>query len=295
MLNPTPMTFKPNPPQASCPALPDWGLLRLQGRDAAAFLQAQAMNDVAALAPGHWHWSGLLTPKGRVLALFALLREADDAFLLAAPDWPGDALAAHLRRFVFRSKLSLEVPAGWQAAAGPALDAPAPGQALGDAAGGWALDLRGPGVPRGLWLLPAGHPALAPADDAATLAWREADLAQGLPRLAPAQREQFTPQMLSLERLRAFSLKKGCYPGQEIVARTHYLGQAKRALARFEAGAPVPAGAAVVDAEGRERGIVAASAGRAVLAVLPPEAAAEALCAGGQALQPRAFEDGLAR
>ena len=68
-----------------------------------------------------------------------------------------------------------------------------------------------------------------PATDAA---WLADDLAHGLPRLDESQREAWTPQMLSLERLHAFSLKKGCYPGQEIVARTHYLGQAKRALAQ---------------------------------------------------------------
>ena len=64
--------------------------------------------------------------------------------------------------------------------------------------------------------------------------WAAIDLAHGLPRLADAQSGQWTPQQLSLDRLRAYSVKKGCYPGQEIVARTHFLGQAKRGLVLFD-------------------------------------------------------------
>lgn len=289
------MTFKPNPPDAACPRLPDIGLVRVQGRDAVAFLQAQTMNDVRALAPGQWHWSGLLSPKGRVLALFAVLRESEDALWLVAPDWTGDELAAHLRRFVFRSKLTLAPCPDWSAAAGPAVACPAPNRMAGDPAGGFALDLGGQGGQRTLWLLPDAHAALAPPDPATTLAWHQADLAHGLPRLAPPQREAFTPQMLSLERLAAFSLKKGCYPGQEIVARTHYLGQAKRGLVRFEADPPVPAGTPVLDAEGRERGTVAASAGPDLLAVLPTSEPLESLNVAGEALQPKPLLDGLAR
>ena len=75
MLSPAPMSFKPNPAPGTCPTLPGITLLRVAGRDAAAFLQSQAMNDVNALAPMRWQWNGLLTPKGRVIALFALLRE----------------------------------------------------------------------------------------------------------------------------------------------------------------------------------------------------------------------------
>ena len=77
----------------------------------------------------------------------------------------------------------------------------------------------------------SGQPGLNPIagqDNAARAAIGDADIEHGLPRLSETQSELWTPQMLSLERLGAFSLKKGCYPGQEIVARTHYLGQAKR-------------------------------------------------------------------
>lgn len=289
------MSFKLKSPAAPCPALPDAGLLRVEGRDAAAFLQAQSMNDVVALATGRWHWNGLLTPKGRVIHLFALARLADDAFLLVAPDAGAGELQAHLQRFVFRSKLALSAAPALVAAAG-AGDGGEGGNALLDGGdGAIGLDLSGEGGARMLWLLPEGHPALAAEDPATTAAWRLADLAHGLPRLAPEQREAWTPQMLSLERLGAFSLKKGCYPGQEIVARTHYLGQAKRVLHRLAADGALAANEAVLDAEGRELGRLACVAGVEALAVLPVELPDAGLVAGGLPLRPLPLLGGLAR
>lgn len=248
MLSPTPMSFKPIPPEpASLPALSGFGIVEAQGPDAAAFLQAQTMNDVAALAPGHWHWNGVLTPKGRVVALFALARLADDRFLLVLPDMAAAEFAGWLHRFVFRRKLALRHDTGLVAAAGPAPDDDLPAHVLRMHGPAQVLDWSGELGRRGLWLLPSTDPALAPAGAGSDEAWLRADLAHGLPRLPDSQREAWTPQMLSLERLGAFSLTKGCYPGQEIVARTHYLGQAKRGLVRLQgqglvAGAGLRAG-----------------------------------------------------
>lgn len=227
------MTFKTNLPAASCPALHSYGVIAVSGPDSAKFLQAQLMNDVMALAPGHWHWSGWLTPKGRVIALLALVRQAEDQFLLLVPDHPVAAMKAALQRFVFRSKLVLDDAPGWIAASGPHHATAAPDRFEGGPAPPLALDMGDPRHPRTLWLLPEGDPALAPADPALDQDWLATDLAYGLPRLPDGQREAWTPQMLSLGRLAAFSLRKGCYPGQEIVARTHYLGHAKRELVRI--------------------------------------------------------------
>lgn len=292
------MSFKQNPPPARCPALPGIGVLRVHGRDAAAFLQAQSMNDVSALATGRWHWNGLLTPKGRVVFLFALARVADDGFLLVAPDAGAGELKAHLQRFVFRSKLALDAETGPVAAAGPGSGAG--NQVLDAGDGAFGLDLSGEGGARILWLLPAGHPALAPGDDDVAAAWRLADLAHGLPRLEPGQREAWTPQMLSLARLGAYSLKKGCYPGQEIVARTHYLGEAKRGLARLAAAEPLPDGAEVLGADGQPLGRLAsvARAGTAgeALAVLPAGLdAGTPLTVAGLPVRHLPLLDGLAR
>ncbi len=262
------MTFKTNLPPASCPALTGFSVLQVEGRDAAAFLQAQTMNDAAGLAAGTWQWNGWLTPKGRVLALFALLRLEPDRFWLVLPDLPASELQPMLQRFVFRSKLVLSADPGVVAAAGPVLATPAPAQWAGDFGDGMVLDLGSQDHPRCLHLLPAAHPALAAADTATDLQWLAADLAFGLPRLPAGQREAWTPQMLSLDRLGAYSLKKGCYPGQEIVARTHYLGKSKRRLLRL-AGQALTEGASVESGAGPAGTVVSALAdGSHALAVV---------------------------
>ncbi|MBW8311890.1 MAG: hypothetical protein K0M64_07610 [Rhizobium sp.] len=287
------MSFKPNLAANACHPLPGHGVLEVSGPDAPAFLQAQAMNDVAALAPGHWHWNGLLTPKGRVIALFALVHVVPSRFLMVLPDFPAEELATRLKRFVFRSKVVLQ-PLPWVAAAGPSSAFPAADAVLDGGDEGLALDMGGDGGPRSLWLLPAGHPSLAEPDTAVASAWYAADLAHGLPRLPEGQREAWTPQMLSLERLAAFSLKKGCYPGQEIVARTHYLGQAKRGLVRL-AGEGLQPGQAV-EAAGQAVGTVVSSRddGREALAVLGADAPEE-LAAGGHPCRRLPLREGLRR
>ena len=88
-------------------ALPDHRVLELSGRDAGVFAHAQFMNDVAGLAVGQWQWNGWLTPKGRVVALFALLKLDAERLWLLLPDVDPGELASKLQRFVFRSKVSL--------------------------------------------------------------------------------------------------------------------------------------------------------------------------------------------
>lgn len=296
MLSPGPNSFKETAP-ASARRLSGFSLLGVSGVEAGAFLQAQTMNDLRALDPGCWHWNGWLSPKGRLICLFALWRREEQDFVALLPDFPAPELLPLLQRFVFRSKLKLQVLDSLVAAVDPA---PPP---LGARArervqpvdGGWAFDFSGAAIPRRLLLLPEGHPALAPAEPGADAAWRAADLALGLPRLAASQGEAWTPQMLSLERLRAFSLNKGCYPGQEIVARTHFLGQAKRGLARLSGHGLAPGTA--VEAGGRSIGaIVCTSAdGAEALAVLQAERAPGPLLAAGAAVAELPLLDGLQR
>lgn len=270
--------------------LPGHDVLSITGRDAAAFAQAQFMNDVAALPDGHWHWNGWLTPKGRVIALFALLKFDAETLWLLLPDADAAELAAQLQRYVFRSKVALQQRDGLHANGEFTSPAQASNARFASIDGTIELDMGGAGGPRTLRIAPA-----APATDAdATGAWQRADLQHGLPRLAGGQVDAWTPQQLSLERLRAFSVKKGCYPGQEIVARTHFLGQAKRGLALFHADAPVAVGAAV-EAEGRGIGTVVCTQGDVVLAVVALDAPAAGLHAHGAALAPATLLDGLAR
>lgn len=298
MLSPPPVTFKANTLSPALHRLSGLSVLGIRGRDGAAFLQAQLMNDVAALPPGHWQWNGWLNPKGRVIALFALVRTGDDEFLAVLPDFPAGELRPRLQRYVFRSKLLLELREDLHGA-GEFGESAAPANSpkdrvSGDADAGWQLDMSGEAGPRSLWLLPATSPRLAGPDEPTDLRWYQQDLAHGLPRLGPEQSEAWTPQMLSLDRLRAFSLKKGCYPGQEIVARTHYLGKAKRGLARLR-GPGLAAGASVRDGEGQERGTMVCAKGEQGLAVLSLEPAAAALQVNGIAVESLPIQDGLRR
>ncbi len=287
-----------NPAAAQAPAfaLPAYRVVALSGRDAVAFAQAQFMNDVAALAPGRWQWNGWLTPKGRVIALFALLRIEDDALWLLLADADAGDFAARLRRFVFRSKVAIDVRDDLCVSA--AFDAPhvarnADLARLDD--GRIELDFSGDGGARVVWIGPRMQ-ADVPDDADAVLDWIRADLAHGLPHLV-GQEEQWTPQQLSLERLRAYSVKKGCYPGQEIVARTHFLGQAKRGLVLLELPADAQAGAGVTQA-GRAIGnlvCVAAEVPTLGLAVLPIEREDVPLQVDGVDVEVRPLLDGLAR
>jgi tRNA-modifying protein YgfZ len=281
---------KPNDADAAFFALPGHRVVAFEGRDAVAFLHAQCMSDVAALADGHWQWSGWLTPKGRVIALFALLRLDAETLWLVSADTDAGELATRLGRFVFRSKVTIRVRddlaiAGAFAAPSDARDARADVGQEGDV----QLDLSGAGGSR---ILRIGT-RQATGDAGQEARWMQADIAHGLPRLPAGQVEQWTPQQLSLERLRAYSVRKGCYPGQEIVARTHFLGQSKRALVRLR-GERMAARAAVTSGDATV-GQLVCSSGDSGLAVLAADAPLESLAIDGRTCTVVPLLDGLAR
>ncbi len=271
-------------------------VLALDGPDAVAFAHAQFASDVARLGVSHWQWSVWLNPKGRVIVVFALVRTAEQSLRLVLPDAGADVLGDALRRFVFRRKLTLAPRpdlhlAGAFAAPAEAVGARAAGDE--DAAAGIELDLGVAGAPRTLRI---GRTAAA-SDPVAVESWAAADLRAGLPRLPEAQCEQWTPQQLGLERLDAYSVSKGCYPGQEIVARTHFLGKAKRELLLLQVTGATAAGAEVMQ-DGRAAGTVVSAAGQAprlALAVLPLERPASPLVVDGLAATTVPFVTGLAR
>ena len=275
-------------------AMPDLHVVELAGRDATTFAQAQFINDLNGLQPGHWQWSGWLTPKGRTVALFALAKWSDDRIWLLLPDLDPSGLAEALRRFVFRSKVAVTVRDDLVVAGAFAKPERAKRNRFVEHDGVAEFDLGTPEMPR---LLRVGCPAPA-VDDAAMQRWRMFDLEHGLPRLGPDQSGQWTPQQLSLERIRGFSVKKGCYPGQEIVARTHFLGKAKRGLALLESDRAIAPGAEV-SGNGRAVGTVVASAGldgrHLSLAVMPLDREATPLSVGDSPVGERPLREGLAR
>jgi len=297
MLSPATLRYKPNhvkTPKGT--PICDMTFIRLRGKDAQAFAQSQFMNDVALLAPGQWHWNGWLNAKGRVQALFALACLAADDLLLVMLDAEPQPFADSLKRFVFRSKVEISVDVDLEALADFAPE-PRTGPVdclLVSEDGGLGFDFSGSGDDRVLWVVGASASS-QPADAAATARWRRADLAHGLPRWAADREHGWTPHMLSLDRLGAFSVRKGCYPGQEIVARTHFLGQTKR-QAWWLDGEGLASGQAPTDADGRAIGeiIEADAAGRGALAVLSLPAEGPVLVEGRPATARRP-QIGLAR
>ncbi|RYZ10563.1 MAG: folate-binding protein [Comamonadaceae bacterium] len=216
------------------------GVIRAEGADAAAFLHGQLTQDVASLGAGEARLAALCTAKGRMLASFVLLRPENETVLLVCSR---DLLAATLKRltmFVLRAKvrlsdvtadLDLHGLAGAALAANGIDPASRPGLRLAmggnDGAGSAVLLHPADGVPRALWIARAGFapPQGEPLDPAV---WRWGEVRSGIVTLTTPVVEAFVPQMLNYESVGAVNFKKGCYPGQEIVARSQFRGTLKR-------------------------------------------------------------------
>lgn len=221
--------------------LNDWGVIRAAGPDAAAFLHSQLTQDVESLQAGEARLAGYCSAKGRLLASFTIWRPAPDEVLLACS---ADLLAATLKRlsmFVLRAKCklsdaSIEVPL--YGVAGPAALAAGDVGRWSARQDGVALRLPDDGaVARALFTGTA--PDLPPLDASA---WQWLEVASGVPRIVGATVEQFVPQMVNLELVGGVNFQKGCYPGQEIVARSQYRGTIKRRAFVFDAAAPATPG-----------------------------------------------------
>lgn len=246
-------------------------IIEATGADATAFLHAQLSHDVQGLPPGHSLLAGYCNAKGRLYALPRLWRCGDD-WRLCLPADTADAVLKRLRLFVLRSKLTLtrrdDLSLFGVAGDGAAeclrrAGLPVPDAIDGVQAHGETSVLRWPGAtPRFLICVPdAGAPACwaALADGARPApasAWRLLDIDAGLPAIYAPTLEAFVPQMVNLELIDGVSFRKGCYPGQEIVARMHYLGKPSRRMYRWRAAAAAAPGTPLLDAAGREVGTV---------------------------------------
>lgn len=237
----------PVPPAGSNARLADlghMGLIAVQGPDATSFLQSQLTNDVAALEPGAWQWSGYCNAKGRLLGTLRLVRTGDGFFAETPASIAGD-LVDRLRKFVLRAKVSFASRA--DASAGIGLGGPEMAGILTDwlgrapPAAGHADSLEGGiliGAGPDRWHLyldtdraiAAWERLSTRATPISTRAWARLDLDEGIPWIVPETQALFVPQMVDFELLGGVSFTKGCYPGQEIVARSQYLGAVKRRL-----------------------------------------------------------------
>lgn len=255
------------------------GLLALSGDDAVTFLQGQVTNDVKALNGSNAHYSGYCTPKGRLLALFLAFSYHNTLHLqfnqaLLAP------IMKRLKMYVMRSKVDIQDVSSQMIRLG--INGPAAAtiveKALSTApTADYAMTpiLKAQQTIGTILKLPsiAGHQRFELFVDEAyaqstwdTLkkscqlvgkpCWDWLDIHTGLPDIVQATQEQFVPQMLNLDCLQGINFKKGCYTGQEIVARTHYLGAIKRRtyLATINTNDEPHAGDKVMDDSGSEVG-----------------------------------------
>jgi len=213
-------------------ALPKPQLLDIAGADAVNFAHAQFSNDVRSLANGRWQWNAWLSPQGRVRALFHLLREGDEHLRVLLRGGNANELRAALAPYVLRARVTLSAIDD-VLAYGECGDAPASASfALTCEPDSTAFDLAG--TARRRIILRRGASVAAPDTIGPDESWRLADIRDGLPDLAPVLADQMLPQWLGLDRLDAVSVRKGCYPGQEVMSRLHFKGGNKRSLYRLE-------------------------------------------------------------
>ena len=250
-------------------ALAELGVLRARGADVLTFLQGQLSCDLSRLTAEHSLLGAYHNPQGRVVALLRLIRLADDDVALVLPRELVASVAQRLARFVLRSKVRLsdDSPA-WQlhglvgedSAAGSDL-LPAVANACAPLASARAVRVA-PTPARYLVLAAAGSlpAALAALPQLPATHWRRLAVADGEPQVYAATSEEFVAQMLNLDLLGAIAFDKGCYTGQEVIARAHYRGRVKRRLQRFAAQSAPPApGTALALADSRSAKVVLAA------------------------------------
>ena len=238
------------------------GVIRAQGDEAAKFLHGQLTQDFALLGPQQARLAAYLSPKGRMLASFiGCQRSATEVLLVCSRD----LLAATLKRlsmFVLRTKVKLTDASDEFALYGLAGDALI--SIAGSAYPAWSkADFDDQilvhlypalGQPRGLWIAPQGSPApQGQALDAALWAWGE--VRSGVATLSAPLVEAFVPQMLNYESVGGVNFKKGCYPGQEVVARSQFRGQLKRRTYLAHSPSALAVAAEIFTAEDAEQAV----------------------------------------
>ncbi len=262
--------------------VPHLGVIRVEGEDAAKFLHGQLTQDFALLGLSEARLAAFCSAKGRMLASFIGIKRSQGEILLVCSR---DILAPTLKRlsmFVMRAKARLSDASDDYALRGLA------GAVLAQVAGPeqvpWSkLDLGAAslvflypadGVARALWIAPAGEPLpSAPVLD--TAVWLQSEVHSGVATITAPTAEAFVPQMLNYESVGGVNFKKGCYPGQEIVARSQFRGTLKRRAFLAHSEAPMAAGEEIFAA-----GDASQPCATVVQAAIAPEGGFDAIVSG---------------
>ena len=239
-----------------CALLNRYGVLAVTGTDARSFLHAQLTNDIENLPADRAALAGWCTAKGRLLATMLVIPSADGFLLQLARDI-APAVAKRLSMFVLRSKVKVSDESANLAQMGV-----------------WTTEWKIPDVAweggvvrvrvaedRYLMIGPGLTGPCAKSEEA----WNLAEIRAGRPFISAATQDKFVPQMVNLEMLGGVNFQKGCYPGQEIVARSQYRGEVKRRMKQFAA----PAGVQLQPGAEFNGGTVVDAAGGELLAVVP--------------------------
>lgn len=274
----TPTYPPPAPAEVQLAYLDDQAALLVTGSDATSFLQGQTTCDIKQLASDRFSLGAVCNAKGRVVAIIRATT-ADNGYLLLTERSMCDALETRLRRYVLRSAVSIEP---WRGdilgMIGEVHRATVVSDPRSKGVTGGSNSVAEPRLlaietpDRAIVLVPGvrsteGASATGPIDGAVWVGadrFKLRDIVDGIPTVTPEIAEEFVPQMLNLDLLGGISFSKGCYTGQEIVARTHYLGTVKRRMHRFRVVggvAPRP-GSRLLRADGTTAGqiVVAAQA-----------------------------------
>lgn len=225
------MTHTGSPPTLLSPL----GVLAVRGPDARKFLNGQVSQDVLGLAADRVELAGLHNPQGRLIALLRLVPMGPEDILCVLPRALLPETLATLRKYVLRAKANLvDESATWliEGLTGDPSLPTAPGSARAE---GSTILWRHAADGRVIRLRPSSVDTASPTatTEAALAAWQLADIVAGLPELDASTRGEFVAQMLNLDALGGISFTKGCYTGQEVIARAHYRGRVKRRAQRF--------------------------------------------------------------
>lgn len=257
--------------------LSHYGLIALSGEESQDFLHSQVTNDLRPLRPESAVFAGYCTAKGRLLANFLVFRRGDD-ILLMLPDSVREATQKRLSMFILRAKTKArDAGAEWLrlGLAGPgagdllghALGTPAPAAIMAVVHTDAAFAVRLGDARFDILVKPEAGPVLwarlaQGARPVGTPAWDWLMVQAGIPAIVAETQDQFVPQMANMDILHGLSFHKGCYPGQEIVARSQYLGKQKRRMYLAHVDAQAGPGDAVYSPElaGQPAGMVANAA-----------------------------------
>lgn len=212
-------------------------LLEVGGEESASFLQNQLTNDIAALKIGDSQLDGWCTPKGRMLALFLVVRTDESKFLLQFPIELLEMVKKRMQMFIMRSKVTLTNLSNSLiciGVSGPTATKQLTNFTLSSGEQPTVVSLQAGAFPRAFAISTIQNaPQLwehlnVKSAPVGSRVWELTNIRAAVPTVVAATQESFIPQMLNLQNINGLSFTKGCYPGQEVVARMEYLGELKR-------------------------------------------------------------------